>query len=144
MSKAYSRLWMLRNLKKHGASRTDLVDVYTKQCRSILELAVPVWNSSITVSEINQIERVQKTACAIILGKYDENYENALETLKLKSLEDRRVAICVNFAKKAQQHDKFKNWFVETEEPSLTKFKPVPYRTKRYMKSPIPYFNEAN
>ena len=45
--RAYSRLWMLRNLKKHGASRTDLVDVYTKQCRSILELAVPVWNSSI-------------------------------------------------------------------------------------------------
>ena len=54
----------------------------------------------------------------------------------------------VNFAKKAQQHDKFKNWFVETEEPRLTKFKPVPYRTKRYMKSPIPYLtnllNEAN
>ena len=36
----YARLWMLRNLKKHGAGRTDLLDVYMKQVRSTLELAV--------------------------------------------------------------------------------------------------------
>ena len=41
--KGFARLWILRNLKKFGASHSDLIDVYNKQCRSILELAVPAW-----------------------------------------------------------------------------------------------------
>ena len=40
----YTRLWMLRNLKRHGASTADLVDVYMKPVRCVLELAVSVWN----------------------------------------------------------------------------------------------------
>ena len=40
--KGYSRLWMLGNLKRHGASLADMKDVYEKQVRSVLELAVPV------------------------------------------------------------------------------------------------------
>ena len=39
--RGYSRLWMLRRLKALGATQTELVDVYEKQVRSILELAVP-------------------------------------------------------------------------------------------------------
>ena len=38
--KAYTRLWILRRLKTLGASSLDLLDVYIKQVRSILELAV--------------------------------------------------------------------------------------------------------
>ena len=34
-----------------GASRMDLLDVYMKQVRSILELAVPAWHPGITVSK---------------------------------------------------------------------------------------------
>ena len=60
---------MLRNLRKLGASMAELVDVYTKQCRSIIELAVPVWTSGLTSNDIVALERVQKTACAIILGE---------------------------------------------------------------------------
>ena len=40
--KGYSRLWMLRRLKGLGASETELLDVYMKQLRLVLELAVPV------------------------------------------------------------------------------------------------------
>ena len=42
-AKGYAKLWMLRNLKKNGASTKDLVDVYIKQCRSVLEMAAPAW-----------------------------------------------------------------------------------------------------
>ena len=42
--RGYTRLWMLRNLKRHGASTADLVDVYMKPVRCVLELAVSVWN----------------------------------------------------------------------------------------------------
>ena len=91
--KGYTRLWMLRNLQKHGACQADLLDVYVKQCRCMLELAVPVWNPAVSKNEVSQLERVQKTALAIILGKNYTSYQEALKDLKLASLEDRRLDI---------------------------------------------------
>ena len=41
--KAYARLWMLRRLSKLGATEGEMVDVYQKQVRSVLLMAVPVW-----------------------------------------------------------------------------------------------------
>ena len=46
--KAYSRLWLLRRLKNIGASRDEMIDVYQKQVRPILELAVPAWHPALT------------------------------------------------------------------------------------------------
>ena len=135
----YSRLWMLRNLKKHGAGVKDLLDVYIKQCRCVLEMTAPVWNAGITVSESKQIERVQKAAFAIILGRKYVSYEQALAELKMQTLEDRRKILCKKFAEKAQKHPKFSTWFEVSDEPLQNKFKPVTYRTKRYKKSPLPY-----
>ena len=45
-------------LKKLGASDADLLDIYTKQFCSVLELAGPVWQSGATQSEKLEIERV--------------------------------------------------------------------------------------
>ena len=42
VKKAYNRLWIIKRLKAHGASLEDLLDVYMKQIRSILEFGVPV------------------------------------------------------------------------------------------------------
>ena len=144
----YARLWMLRNLKKHGAGRTDLLDVYMKQVRSTLELAVPVWNAGITQAESNQFERVQKAAFHIILGRNYSSYSEALVDLKMETLCDRRKQICLSFAEKAQKHEKFRNWFKLREEPNQSTFIEVPFRTIRYKKSPLPYLtkllNEKN
>ena len=57
---AYSRLWMLRRLKPLGASEAELLDVYDKQVRCMVEFSTPVWTSGLTQAESNQIERVQK------------------------------------------------------------------------------------
>ena len=38
--KGYARLWMLRRLKGLGASTEEMLDVYEKQIRCVLELAV--------------------------------------------------------------------------------------------------------
>ena len=100
-AKGYSKLWMLRNLKKLGASIPDLLDVYIKQCRSVLELAVPAWSPGLTVGDSNKIERVQKSAFAIILGKQYSSYRKALEQLQMETLVDRRVTLCQKFARKA-------------------------------------------
>ena len=61
-------LWMLRRLKKLGASPQILIDIYNKHIRSILEYAVPVWGSLLTSENCDDIERVQKCAYTIIFG----------------------------------------------------------------------------
>ena len=68
LGRCNSKMWMIRRLKRLGASYEDLLDVYYKQIRSILEFAVPVWNSSITGEHIAQLERIQKTSLHVILG----------------------------------------------------------------------------
>ena len=51
VKKASKRLWLVRRLKNMGASQWDLVDMYTKQIRSVLELAVPAWQGALTLEE---------------------------------------------------------------------------------------------
>ena len=50
--KAYKRLWIIKRLKKAGANKEDLIDVYTKQVRSVVEFGVPVWNSGLSKEEV--------------------------------------------------------------------------------------------
>ena len=138
----YSRLWMIRNLKKFGAGRNELLDVYMKQCRSVLELAVPVWNAGLSNYEVKQLERVQKTAFSIILGKKYISYKQALFDLEMETLVVRRSKICLAFAKKSQKHEKFRNWFAVGDLSSKEGFLPVTFRTKRYKKSPLPYLTD--
>ena len=75
--KGYSRLWLVRRLKKLGASIEDLKDVYCKQVRSILEFGTPVWNPGLTKEQVADIERVQKSFLYIILEKDYQNYTHA-------------------------------------------------------------------
>ena len=93
VDKAYSRLWMLRRLKNHGAGSDDLKDVFIKQVRSVLELAVPAWHPGLTQSDSLDIERVQRAAFYIILLPNYKSYKSALETLQLDSLATKRDAL---------------------------------------------------
>ena len=68
---------MLRRLKNLGASESQLLDIYTKQIRSVFELVVPVWHSSLTSTDSLNIERVQKSAFHVILGQKYISYSNA-------------------------------------------------------------------
>ena len=81
-----SKMWMIRRLQKLGASQEDLLDVYNKQIRSILEFAVPVWNSSLTGEHVSQLERIQKTALHVIIGDGYKSYSQALKKSGLVKL----------------------------------------------------------
>ena len=149
--KGYSRLWMMRNLKKIGATKDELLDVYFKQCRSVLELAVPVWTAGLSKEDIVLLERVQKTALAIVLGKAYSGYKNALEYLNVKTLEERRNDLCLNFAKKAAKSEKYQHWFVKSaavptvntrSDKPKNNYKEVPTRTDRYKDSPLPFLTK--
>ena len=73
-------------LKGLGAIEAEMLDVYKKQARSVLELAVPVWQPALTQQEVKQIERC---ALFIILGDDYSSYANALDTLECENLNDR-------------------------------------------------------
>ena len=141
VKKGYQRLWMMRRLKELGANEDELLDVYMKQVRSILELAVPAWHGAITQAERDEIERVQKAALHIALGEKYTSYRNALKKSKLQSLESRRDKLCLKFAKKAEKDPKHRQWFKKAE-GSKTRQKPTKYvkviaHHDRYKKSPI-------
>ena len=142
IKKANKRLWILRRLRNLGANKENLVEVYTKQVRCILELAAPAWQGSITLAEKQDLERVQKTTCHIILGKDYVSYSQALKTLNLESLEHRRNKLCLKFALKAEKHEKFRNWFkpsIKTVDTRSLKKKycEVKANHTRFYKSPI-------
>ena len=44
VKRANKKLWSLKRLRKLGANNKDLVDVYCKQVRSILEFSVSAWH----------------------------------------------------------------------------------------------------
>ena len=109
-----------------------------------------------TIHEVNQIERLQKCALAIILGDQYNNYDQAREQMGIDKLSDRRKPLCENFVKKAAKSEKFQNWFNQTENvetncsmttrrnknKTLPLFRAIPTRTSRYKKSPLPYLTE--
>ena len=138
-----SKLWILRRLKRLGATNGDLLDIYSKQVRSILEYAVPVWHSSITGEQNLAIERIQKIAFHIILGDQYKSYSSALKTLGMDTLSNRRTKLCLKFAKKSSKDPKFSKWFKIKDKQKPTrnkqKYHRVYCRTNRYEKSPISY-----
>ena len=82
-------------------------------------------------------------------------YSIIITHLESETLGNRRMKLCSNFAKKAEKHPKYKNWF-EEEDTTIrqvpntrrdksaikTKYKPVPTRTERFKNSPIPFLTD--
>ena len=77
-----------------------MTEVYIKEIRSLLEQAVPIWHSGLTVIQENAIERVQKAALFVILDDNYINYGYACSITGLTTLKQRREFICLAFAKK--------------------------------------------
>ena len=114
VKKAFKRIWMLRRIQNLGASEKQLLDVYFKQVRSVLELAVPVWHSSLSKEDSQNIERVQKSAFQVILGPKYTSYNNACKYLNVQPLYERRQHLCLKFGKKAFKKRKFTNGLKST------------------------------
>ena len=86
LKKAMNRIWVLRRMKQLGVKERTLVDVWTKEGRSLLELAVPAWHSGLSVRQSASIERCQRVAVAIISGTGWREYDATLACLGLTRL----------------------------------------------------------
>ena len=140
--KGYQRMTILRKLYEFDIPQDDLVMIYNLYIRSVLEFNSNVWFSSITNEERENLERVQRVACKIILKDQYESYSQALKILNLQTLSDRRQMLAVRFADKCVKNDKFKDLFplnekrmeVRSNEKYLVKFA----NTERLKNSSIP------
>ena len=82
-------MWCLRRMKSLDIESYVIVDVYLKEIRPVLELAVPAWHSGLTQRQSADIERVQRVAVTIILsdsktGICNYSYNMALVLLERK------------------------------------------------------------
>ena len=105
------RLQLLHKIIDFGASLSDLKEIYILFIWSILDQSCTIWNSSLTQENINDIERVQKSALKIILGERYKTYQNALNLLEIDTLSNRREHLCLEFAKKCVKNPKLNHMF---------------------------------
>ena len=139
--KAMKKMWLLRRMKQSGFTVSELLDAYCKEVRSILELAVPVWHSSLTLRQSAQIERIQKTALFLILEHNYVNYDIACTITCLEPLNLRREGICLKFITKNLASDSplLEKHKKHTHTRSQQIVKEFHCRTKAFQKSALPY-----
>ena len=145
MSKSHKKAVDFKEFESYRLDPYQIFDVYCKEVRSLLELAVPVWHGGLTRSETNQIENIQKTAFKIILGPNYINYEVACTLLNTEPLELRRIQLCIKFVKKDLK--KSNSLFSKNQQANLTRTRPkvvkeYQCRTSRYAKSSLPYLSK--
>ena len=61
-------MWILRRIKILKVEPYILLDVCTKEIRSVLELAVPAWHSALTQKQTASVEKVQIIVVSIIMS----------------------------------------------------------------------------
>ena len=140
--KARGKLWMLRRMNKLNLDIHQMFDVYIKEVRSVLELAVPVWHPGLTQKQSEDIERIQKVAFKIILHTDYANYHTACKVYEAQTLELRREKLCLNIARKNLKSDK--TFFTKITNPVNTRSKKVLVKefkcnNGRFQKTSLPY-----
>ena len=103
-----------------------------------------VWHSSLTKKNEGDIERVQRSALKVILKDRYKSYKDALNTLGLQTLKDRRDYLCLKFAKGCLKIEKFKKFFPTNSKlhkmstRHIEKFALKKGSSSRYVNSAIP------
>jgi len=92
-SKAAARLHFLKQLKRSGAGRDDLLCFYGTVIRLVLEYACPVWHTSLM--QMKALESLQRRALSIICE--DGDYMLSLIRAGFDTLEARREQLTERF-----------------------------------------------
>ena len=149
VEKSIPKLWFLRRLKSLGANKQTLTLIYKLFIRQSLELAAPLWTSSLSKSNIDQLEKIQKYATSIITGGQTHQnvyipYEDRLRDLSLPTLEERRWTLTTNFARKFSENQDFNYLLQKRSVDRVTrnnsKYIQPRANTTRSQKSPLPTY----
>ena len=109
--KANKKMRMLHLAAKFTKNRDHLKHIYKTFIRSNLEFSSTVWHSSLTLADRQDLERIQKAALKIILGKDYNDYEKSLEVLNMESLNQRRESMALKFVKNSLKNHNYSKLF---------------------------------
>ena len=135
-----ARIWTLRHLGHVGFSKADLLKVYRSVILPVHDYCSCVFNSSLTITQSQALERLQAQSLKAIYG-YEHSYRALLEMTGLTTLQERRDKRDLKFAQKCSQNDRYKSWFPLNPIARCTR-QPLVYqekraRTQRLYKSPL-------
>ena len=135
---------LLHAASKFIKDKKILKEIYYVYIRSRLEHSAVVWNSSLTQKNINDLERVQKSAVRVIYGSNYVSYFKALQDLGMDSLAERREKMCLKFAKNCLKINNMKYLFprylskCSMKTRNSLKYVENKSQTSRYQKSAVP------
>ena len=69
VEKAYKRMPLLNRAASFTSNMHDLKKIYLTYIQSVLDQSAVVWHSSLSQKNKNDLDRVQKVALRVILGK---------------------------------------------------------------------------
>ena len=145
IKRANSCLFMLRKLKYHYLNTSDLVSIYISFVRPILEYAAPAWSGEISSKQCNDLERVQKRTCKIILADNYKRYSDTLQACNIETQQCRRKHMCQSFAKTLPESvlqgilPRKSEFWVPTEEIRTSGWIPLQNWTLQKKPSPSPH-----
>ena len=97
-SKANTRVYFIKHLKRSGVELEDLLHFYFSVVRPVLEYACPAWHTGLTRDQSDRLETVQKRALSIIFNmSVFENYLEFCSSNGIETLAVRRDNLCKRF-----------------------------------------------
>jgi hypothetical protein len=139
--KVNARMQLIRKVWSFGSTQNEMVHLWKVFCRKILEQSCVLWDSGLIKENRNNLERTQKTFLKLILEENYKNYENALNTCQLESLEKHRKILTLRFAQTSLADGHFRDLFPvrnkshQMKTRNSRKFKVFHANTERYRKS---------
>ena len=135
-----ARIWALRHLGRMGMSKPDLLRVYKSTILPMHDYCSTVFNSSLTLTQSGQLERLQAMALKAMYG-FDHSYRSLLSISSLSPLKVRLDDRGDRFAQRCCTDPGYSAWFPLHQATRVTR-NPLPYkegraRTKRLYDSPI-------
>ena len=88
---SYKRLWAISKLKRAGVCDGDILHFFFIKIRSVLESSAPVVHSMLNQEDSEDIDRVQKIVCKVLLEDNYIDYQSACKSLNIESLNDRTI-----------------------------------------------------
>ena len=143
IKKVNARMQLLRKVWSFGSSREEMVHLWKVYCLSVLEQSCMVWDSGLTLENETDLERTQKTFAKLVLQEDYKNYFQALKTLGLETLKQKRKSLTLRFVRQSLADGKLHNLFplrrkqhgMRTREEE--KYQITYANTNRYKNSPI-------
>ena len=123
-NKMRARSWALVKLRQSGFTAEELVKTYCSHVRPVAEYAAVSWTSLITKEQSDSLEQQQSQALKNIYG-LGISARKMREMAGIKTLQERREAAAIKFARKNAASERFSHWFKERK-PCLLYTSPSP------------------